>query len=106
MKPRILVPNGDARQTALARRLSALGRVDSVPDGGSYDGIVLPVPTRLIPGTDALPAAENRTELRLGPRSARIPAFSAGASGNRFRRRWIGRWTCWRTRRPPGPTPF
>ena len=67
MKPRILVPNGDARQTALGRRLSALGRVDSVPDGGSYDGIVLPVPTRLIPGTDALPAAENRTELRLGP---------------------------------------
>lgn len=67
MKPRFLVPNGDARQTALARRLTSLGRVDSVPDGGAYDGIVLPVPARLIPGTDVLPAAENRPEIRLAP---------------------------------------
>ena len=67
MNPRILVPKGDARQAALARRLSALGRVESVPEGGIYDGIVLPVPTRLIPGTDVLPGAENRKEIRLGP---------------------------------------
>lgn len=92
MEKRILAVGGDRRQTLLARRLTALGRVDTllVPelpdsaDGGPYDLLILPCPSLdengMLRGPEPLDPAALLS--RIGPETR---CYGGGLAGRRDR---------------------